>query len=44
MLDYIKTNIDPTEALNMTYTIYKFPALEIEQLQNTTRISRWKII
>ena len=33
MLDYIKTNIDPIEALNMAYTIYKFPALEIEQLQ-----------
>ncbi|WP_196000526.1 LCP family protein [Clostridium sp. 1001271B_151109_B4] len=33
MLDYIKTNIDPLEALNMAYTIYKFPALEIEQLQ-----------
>ena len=33
MLDYIKTNIDPIQALNMAYTIYKFPNLEIKQLQ-----------
>ena len=33
MLEYIKTNIDPLEALNMAYTIYKFPSLEMEQLQ-----------
>lgn len=33
MLDYIKTNIDPIEALNMAYTIYKFPSLDTEQLQ-----------
>ena len=33
MLDYIKTNIDPLEALNMAYTIYKFPSLVTEQLQ-----------
>lgn len=32
MLDYIKTNIDPLEALNLAYTIYKFPELNIEQL------------
>ena len=32
MLDYIKTNIDPIQALNMAYTIYKFPNLEIKQL------------
>lgn len=33
MLEYIKTNIDPLEALNMAYTIYKFPNLQTEQLQ-----------
>ena len=33
MLDYIKTNIDPIQALNMAYTIYKFPELKMEQLQ-----------
>lgn len=33
MLDYIKTNIEPIQALNMAYTIYKFPSLEFEQLQ-----------
>ena len=33
MLEYIKTNIDPLEALNMAYTIYKLPSLEVEQLQ-----------
>ena len=33
MLDYIKTNIEPLQALNMAYTIYKFPALVTEQLQ-----------
>jgi len=33
MLEYIRTNIDPIEALNMAYTIYKFPTLKTEQLQ-----------
>lgn len=33
MLEYIRTNIDPIEALNMAYTIYKFPSLKTEQLQ-----------
>lgn len=33
MLEYIKTNIEPIQALNMAYTIYKFPSLEIKQLQ-----------
>lgn len=33
MLGFISTNIDPMEALNMAYTIYKFPKLETEQLQ-----------
>ena len=33
MLEYIRTNIDPLEALNMAYTIYKFPSLEVQQLQ-----------
>lgn len=33
MLEYIRTNIDPLEALNMAYTIYKFPSLDVEQLQ-----------
>ncbi|EKY26282.1 LCP family protein [Clostridium celatum] len=32
MIDYIKTNIEPLQALNMAYTIYKFPTLETEQL------------
>ncbi|CUP00073.1 MULTISPECIES: LCP family protein [Clostridium] len=36
MLDYIKTNIDPLQALNMAYTIYKFPSLVTEQLQIPT--------
>ena len=33
MLEYIKTNINPLEALNMAYTIYKLPSLDVEQLQ-----------
>ena len=33
MLDYISTNITPMEALNLAYTIFKFPTLETEQLQ-----------
>ena len=33
MLEHIKTNIEPIQALNMAYTIYKFPSLDIEQLQ-----------
>ncbi|MBP3915054.1 LCP family protein, partial [Clostridium sp.] len=33
MLEYIKTNIEPIQALNMAYTIYKFPSLDIAQLQ-----------
>ena len=33
MLEYIKTNIDPLQALNMAYTIYKFPSLDVEQFQ-----------
>ena len=33
MLEYIKTNIEPIQALNMAYTIYKFPSLDVEQLQ-----------
>ena len=33
VLEYIKTNIDPLEALNMAYTIYKLPSLDVEQLQ-----------
>jgi LCP family protein required for cell wall assembly len=32
MLNYIDTNIDPMEALNMAYTIFKFPTLKTEQL------------
>lgn len=32
MLDYIDMNIEPIEALNMAYTIYKFPTLNTEQL------------
>ena len=30
---YVKTNIDPLIGLNYAYTIYKFPVLELEQLQ-----------
>ena len=33
MLEHIKTNIEPIQALNMAYTIYKFPSLDVEQLQ-----------
>lgn len=33
MLDHISTNITPMEALNLAYTIFKFPSLETEQLQ-----------
>ena len=33
MLDHIKTNIEPIQALNMAYTIYKFPSLDVQQLQ-----------
>ena len=33
MLEHIKTNIEPIQALNMAYTIYKFPSLDIAQLQ-----------
>lgn len=32
MLDHINMNIEPLEALNMAYTIYKFPTLDAEQL------------
>lgn len=32
MLDYISTNIDPLEAINMAYTIYTFPSLETKQI------------
>lgn len=32
MLDYINTNIDILDALNMAYTIYKFPSLETKQI------------
>ena len=32
MLDYIRTNIEPYECLNMAYTIFKFPELVTEQL------------
>lgn len=32
MLDYLTTNIDPFEALNMAYTIYQFPTLNSEQI------------
>ena len=32
MLDYINTNIDILDALNMAYTIYKFPSLETKQV------------
>lgn len=33
MLEHIKTNIDPLQAVNMAYTIYKFPSLDIKQIQ-----------
>lgn len=32
MLNYIDMNVEPLEALNMAYTIYKFPTLTTEQL------------
>lgn len=32
MINYIDMNIKPMEALNMAYTIYKFPTLKTEQL------------
>lgn len=32
MLDYINTNIEIFDALNMAYTIYKFPSLETKQI------------
>ena len=32
MLDYINTNIDPLDALDMAYTIYKFPSLDTKQI------------
>ena len=32
ILEYIKTNIDPIDALNMAYTIFKFDDLEIKQI------------
>lgn len=32
MLNYINMNIEPIEALNMAYTIYKFPSLDTEQI------------
>ena len=32
MLDYINTNIDLLDALNMAYTIYKFPSLDTKQI------------
>ena len=32
MLDYINTNIEILDALNMAYTIYKFPSLETKQI------------
>ena len=31
--DYVRTNIDIPDALNLAYTIYKLPSLNIEQLQ-----------
>ncbi|NLZ35819.1 MAG: LCP family protein [Clostridiales bacterium] len=33
MANYVKTNIDIPLALNLAYTIYKLPSLNIEQLQ-----------
>lgn len=32
MLDYLKTNMELIECLNMAYTIFKFPSLDTEQL------------
>jgi LCP family protein required for cell wall assembly len=32
MLDYIEMNIEPMEALDLAYTVYKFPSLQTEQL------------
>lgn len=32
MLNYVRTNIEPIECLNMAYTIFKFPSLDTEQL------------
>ena len=32
MLKYIKTDIDPIDAVNMAYTIYSFDKLEIKQI------------
>lgn len=32
MLDYINTNIELLDALNMAYTIYKFPSFETKQI------------
>lgn len=32
MLDYLRTNMEINECLNMAYTIYKFPSLDTEQL------------
>ena len=32
MLDYINTNVELLDALNMAYTIYKFPTLETKQI------------
>lgn len=32
MLDYLKTNMELIECLNIAYTIFKFPSLETEQL------------
>lgn len=32
MLNYIDMNFEPIEALNMAYTIYKFPTLDTEQI------------
>lgn len=32
MLDYINTNIDLFDALDMAYTIYKFPSLDTKQI------------
>ena len=32
MLDYLRTNMQLSECLNMAYTIFKFPSLDMEQL------------
>ena len=32
MLDYLRTNMELSECLNMAYTIFKFPSLDMEQL------------